>query len=79
MRSGEEMMWKVKLVIIIRRRKKKGTHVDGKKVAAVATSNSHSLKQTAARNAHSKDGVTEVAMDITELIGGREEVLLLVR
>lgn len=48
--------------------KQQSSHVDGEKVGAVATSHGHSIEQASARNAHSEDCVTKVAVDVAELL-----------
>lgn len=67
----KERMAEVKLTSC---RKKQATHVDRQKIGAVAASNRNSLEQASARNTHSENSVAKVAMDVTELVGGREVV-----
>lgn len=67
----EEGVAEVKLVWC---RKEQGSHVDREKVGAVAASHSHSLEEAATRNTDREDGVAEVAMNITKLVGRRKVV-----
>lgn len=68
---SEERMTQMKLISC---RKKQATHVHRQKIGAMTAANRHSLEQASARNTHREDSVAKGAVDVTELLGGREVV-----